>query len=282
MQDLGKTECRLNLILKGEHMTTLSKFYDFYDGPEDREDQFAFYASLFDPHECELLELACGTGIITIELARRGFHITGIDYDPDMLAVAEGKLEKESEDTKRRAQFQCADMKDFALKRQFGAIIIPTNSFGYLYRPEDQQACLRRVYEHLLPKGILVIEERNYTPETLTKMIARCGIERTWEGRVNPQTGEYTMFKTCIRGIDTATQTIYGTTFVDEVQEDGSIKRHVPGGAYFGNRSHYFGKIELELLVESCGFRVKDVWGDCSKGPFVSRSSNIIILAEKG
>jgi 2-polyprenyl-3-methyl-5-hydroxy-6-metoxy-1,4-benzoquinol methylase len=109
-------------------MTTLPEFYDFYDGPEDREDQFNFYASLFDPEKCELLELACGTGIITIELARRGFHITGIDYDEDMPAIASRKLAVEQGDTQGRVQFQRANMKDFSVGRLFGAVIVPTNS----------------------------------------------------------------------------------------------------------------------------------------------------------
>ena len=141
-------------------MTILSKFYDFYDGPEHREDQFEFYTSLFNPDECELLELACGTGIIAIELARRKFQIVGIDYDEDMLAIARRKLAMSDEDTQRRVQFQCADMKDFTISKQFGATIIPTNSFGYLFKLEDQRACLEQVRKHLLPKGRLVIEER--------------------------------------------------------------------------------------------------------------------------
>jgi ubiquinone/menaquinone biosynthesis C-methylase UbiE len=262
-------------------MSTLSKFYDFYDGPEDREDQFDFYASLFHPEKHELLELACGTGIITIELGRRGFHITGIDYDDDMLAVANRKLAKENEDTRNRTQFQRADMKDFTVSKHFGAVIIPTNSFGYLVKLEDQRTCLKRVYEHLLPDGILVIEERHYSPETLTQMIGLRGVESTWEGRVNPQTGRYTMFKDCIRGVDTANQTIYRSTFVDEVQEDGSMKRHVPTGEYFGNRKHYFGKTELQMLVEGCGFKVKSIWGDRFKRPFASRCNSIIVMATK-
>jgi 2-polyprenyl-3-methyl-5-hydroxy-6-metoxy-1,4-benzoquinol methylase len=262
-------------------MTTLSEFYDFYDGPEGREDQFDFYASLFDPEQCELLELACGTGILTIELARRGFHITGIDYDDAMLAVANRKLAKENEDIQKRVQFQLGDMSDFSAEKHYGAVIIPTNSFGYLFRLENQQACLKRVHQHLLPQGVLVIEERHYTAETLTEMRGRRGIERTWEARVNPETGKYTMFRTCIRGIDTANQTIYCSTFIDEVQEDGSVKRHVPTVSYFGNRSHYFGKTELQLLVESCGFKVEDIWGDCSRRPFASQSRSIIVVAEK-
>lgn len=262
-------------------MTNLSKFYDFYDGPEHREDQIEFYNSLFDPDECELLELACGTGIITIELARRKFQITGIDYDKDMLALAKRKLDKTDEVTQRRVHFQCANMKNFAASKQFGAIIISTNSFGYLYKLEDQRECLERVRKHLLPHGKLIIEEQYYPLEVLQRMKNLLGIEKTLDGRENPQTGKYTMFKDCIRWIDSAQQIIYRNTFVDEVQEDGTLKRYVPPMTYFGNRQHYFSKVELQLLVENCGFNVKEIWGDRAKRPVGSRSTSIIIMAEK-
>jgi len=209
-------------------VSSLSKFYDFYDGPEHREKQFEFYSSLFDPDECELLELACGTGIVTIELARRGFQIVGIDYDEDMVAIAKRKLDQTDEDTQKRVQFHCSNMKDFTVSKQFGAIIIPTNSFGYLFKLEDQRACLEQVRKHLLPTGKLVIEERYYSLDTLHQMKNLLGVERSWTGSVNPQTDKYTMFMDCTRWIDSAQQTIYRSTFVDEVQEDGTMKRYVP------------------------------------------------------
>jgi ubiquinone/menaquinone biosynthesis C-methylase UbiE len=267
--------------IKERIMSSLSKFYDFYDGPEHREDQFEFYTSLFDPDECELLELACGTGIITIELARRKFQIAGIDYDEDMLAIAESKLVLLDEDTQRRVQFHCADMKDFTVNKKFGAIIIPTNSFGYLFNLEDQRACLKQVRKHLLPKGKLVIEERFFSLDALHQMKNLLGVERAWTGRINPKTGKYTMFIDCIRWIDSAHQNIYRSTFVDEVQEDGTMKRYVPSKTYFGNTQHYFSKTELQLLIESSGFKVNEIWGDRAKRPFGSRSNNLIIMAEK-
>jgi len=262
-------------------MSALSEFYDFYDGPEDRKDQLDFYASLFDQQKSELLELACGTGIITLELARRGFYITGIDYDDDMLNIAKRKASLENADVQKRVQFLLGNMKDFVIGKIYDAIIIPTNSFGYLFKFEDQISCLQHVSNHLPPHGILVIEERYRSPERLTQMINLRGVERTWEGRINPQTGKYTMYKDCIRWIDFASQTIYRTAWIDEVQEDGSIKRYTSDSGYFGSRNHYFTKIELQLLIERCGFNIKDVWGDLTKQPFNSQSNSIIIFAEK-
>jgi len=112
-------------------MSRLSKFYDFYDGPEHREEQFEFYTTLFDPEECELLELGCGTGIITLELARRGFRIVGIDHDQDMLAIAKNKLGKTEKDIQTRVQFLCADMKNFTVNKQFVACAPPGNQKAF-------------------------------------------------------------------------------------------------------------------------------------------------------
>ena len=262
-------------------MSVLSQFYDFYDGPEDREEQFDFYASLFAPESGELLDLTCGTGIVTIELARRGFRITGLDYDEDMLAIADRKLAAEPAEVRQRISLQLADMKDFTINKRFNAALIPSNSFGYLFKLDDQRACLKRIAEHLQPGGILVIEERYFSPEGVTRMVNLRWVERTWTSRINPQTGKYTMFRDCIQWIDPASQTIVSSVFVDEVQEDGTIKRYVPTTTYFGHRKHYFNPIELRLLVESCGFQVTEFWGDPSKGKFTSQSRSMILVAEK-
>lgn len=262
-------------------MSNLSKFYDFYDGPEGREAQFDFYASLLDSAQGRSLELACGTGIITLELARRGYRITGLDYDEDMLTKANWKLASEDADVQKRVNFQHADMKHFSLKQRFGAAFIPTNSFGYLLKLQDQRASLECVREHLLPGGVLAIEEPYYSPENLVQMANMQGVERTWESRINPQTGKYTMFKSCIRHIDFASQTIFQTTFVDEVQEDGTIVRYVPDAPYFGNTKYYFGKNELQLLVESCGFTVREIWGGYAGQPITNQNNHIILVAEK-
>lgn len=46
---------------------------------------------LRDSHDRTVLDAGCGTGRVAIELARRGFTVTGVDADPDMLAVAREK-----------------------------------------------------------------------------------------------------------------------------------------------------------------------------------------------
>ena len=64
---------------EGSTRVSWASFYDFYDGPEHRQSQIQMYRRLAGEAGGSVLELACGTGIITLELARAGFEVTGGD-----------------------------------------------------------------------------------------------------------------------------------------------------------------------------------------------------------
>ena len=259
---------------------TFASFYDFYDGPEHRQDQLGMYTSLASEAGGNVLELACGTGIITLALARAGLDVTGLDISPDMLRVTKEKTAREEKMVQSRVRFTEGDMKDFQLDERFDCVLIPCNSFGHLTAPEDRQSCLRSVREHLRPGGRLVVEERNYTPELLMRMFARRPAITAQMSRVNPATGKHTMFNWATTHIDFATQTIYARRFIDEVQDDGTVKRYLSadGGTHC---THYFNRFELQLLIEQARFTVRDLWGDHNRQPLGSRSTNMIFVADR-
>lgn len=262
------------------HRVTFASFYDFYDDPEYRQDEIQMYRDLASEAGDSVLELACGTGLISIELARAGHRVTGLDISPDMLQVARRKVSQEDTDARSRLSLVEADMKDFKLDGMFDGILIPNNSFGYLTALADQQTCLRAVYEHLEPQGLMVIEERNYTPKTLMGMLQRRAAIVVHRAGVNPATGRYTTYNAMTHGIDFVTQTIYSRAFIDEVQDDGTMKRYMrdDGGA---SRSHYFTQLELRLLIEQAGFVVKALYGGDAKEALTAESYSMIFVAEK-
>ncbi len=100
-----------------------------------------------------VLELACGTGRVTVPLAEDGVEIVGLDRDPAMLAGA-----RERRGGGRWPWWVAADMRRFAFSHRFAAVIVPYNSFQLLVRPSDAQACLRRMRGHLGPGGIVGLE----------------------------------------------------------------------------------------------------------------------------
>jgi SAM-dependent methyltransferase len=109
------------------------------------------------PPGTEVLELACGTGRVTLPLAAAGVEVVGVDIDPAVLAVARRRRD--------RAEWPllvAADMRRFALRRRFGAVIIPYNSFQLLTDPADAAACLAGVCDHLAPAGSFALEVTDF------------------------------------------------------------------------------------------------------------------------
>ena len=100
-----------------------------------------------------VLELACGTGRVTLPIARAGIEIAGLDNAPAMLDIARRKAAAEGLDI---AWFE-ADMRHFDLDRRFGLVIVPYRSFLHLLTDEDQAACLSAVFRHLESGGRLAL-----------------------------------------------------------------------------------------------------------------------------
>jgi len=259
---------------------SFASFYDFYDAPEYRKAQLAFYLGLARETGDPILELASGTGIITLELAREGFTVTGIDVSPDMLFVAREKLAREKPAIQQRIEYVEGDMADFDLGKEFRAILIPTNSFGYLTTMDAQKRCLATAYRHLSSGGTIVIEERLYTPDVLVKMQARRAVPTIQTARVNPASGKYTTFHWITTHIDLTRQIIHSTRFVEEVEPDGTVRRIVPEGG--GKTSiHFFNTFELQLLLEQAGFEIVHIWGGHDQQPIASTSNSMIFVARK-
>lgn len=261
------------------HQVTFASFYDFYDDPEYRQDELQMYRDLASEAEDSVLELACGTGVITIQLARTGLRVTGLDISPDMLQVAQKKVLQEDPDVRSRISLVEADMKDFKLNDMFDGVFIPNNSFGCLTALADQKTCLQTIHEHLDPQGLMVIEERNYTPKILMEMLQRRAAITVHRAAINPATGKYTTYNSITHNIDFVTQTIYSRQFIDEIQDDGTVKRYIrtDGGV---SRAHYFNQFELRLLIEQAGFVVKALYGD-AKEILTAESYSMIFVAEK-
>lgn len=103
-----------------------------------------------------LLDLACGTGSMTLELARRGYDMIGVDASPDMLARAfERKLESEfSSDP----LFLLQDMRSFELYGTVGAVTCCLDSVNYLVDDGALEECFACVHNYLDPDGLFIFD----------------------------------------------------------------------------------------------------------------------------
>lgn len=112
-----------------------------------------FYAS-FVPSGGSVLELACGTGRLTVPLAGRGFTVAGLDNSQAMLDAAQAKADAHGV----CPIFLFGDMRDFALGTRFDLIFLPNNSLGHLHTLAEIQSCFASVRRHLSPSGRFVVD----------------------------------------------------------------------------------------------------------------------------
>ena len=94
-----------------------------------------------------VLDLACGTGSLSMLLAEHGYRVIGADLSEEMLAEAEQKARDLPEDI--RPFFICQPMQRLRLAEPADAVICALDSLNYLMRPDDCRKTFRRVYDAL-------------------------------------------------------------------------------------------------------------------------------------
>lgn len=106
------------------------------------------------PAGAAVLDLACGPGRHSLELARRGHTVTGVDVTPAFVDTASKLAEQQG----LSARFVCEDMLHFREEDTFDAAFVFSTSFGYFEDPADDIAVLRNVRASLHDGGVLLME----------------------------------------------------------------------------------------------------------------------------
>lgn len=113
-------------------------------------------------HPKTVLELACGTGSLSLELAKRGYSVLGSDLSEDMLMQASEKAYAMEEN---RPFFILQPMQELALPEPVDLIVCCLDSLNYVTDPEDAKETFRRALLSLNPGGMLIFDIN--TPEKL-------------------------------------------------------------------------------------------------------------------
>ena len=101
-----------------------------------------------------VLDLACGTGSLTLELSKRGYEMIGVDASPDMLCAAQEKCAKAGAEV----LFLCQPMEALDLYGTVNAAVCTLDSLNHITDPDTLREVLRRVSLFLEPGGLFVFD----------------------------------------------------------------------------------------------------------------------------
>ncbi|MBE6635168.1 MAG: class I SAM-dependent methyltransferase [Ruminococcaceae bacterium] len=175
----------------------LAPFYDRFNGDIDYAKWADFIESVIKKEYTEgtpslVLDLGCGTGSMTLELAKRGYDMTGIDYSPEMLDIARGRGEECGLSDKML--WLCQDMRGFELYGTVDVTVSCLDALNHLVARGDLDKCLSLVHNYLIPNGLFIFDingkgkfERVYGRETYA--MEDDGALCIWQNYYNEKSG---------------------------------------------------------------------------------------------
>ena len=134
------------------------------------------------------VDLACGTGSVTMLLAQKGLAVTAVDLSEDMLCVASQKAMEAG----LPVRFVCQNLRDLWLPRGVDLAVCALDSLDYITDPADCEAAIHRTYRALNPGGCFIFDVN--TPEKLRAMDGQVFLDEdddvycVWRGEFDPQT----------------------------------------------------------------------------------------------
>lgn len=238
-----------------EQIYSDGKHYDRLFPSSQRRPQF--WITQAQQYGDPILELACGTGRISIPLAQEGHCVTGIDTSPPMLEEARHKATQANV----TIDLHESDMRDFHLNKQFSLILLPNNTLCHLLTLNDFESCMTCVKKHLSPTGKFVVEV--FVPDL--NLLLEDPDERSVFSKYPHPNGKGTVTVTVTSTYDPATQIKYNKTFHKMPDQKEEIEGTLTMRMYFPQ--------ELDALFKYNGFQILHKYGDHNRTPFTATSS---------
>jgi SAM-dependent methyltransferase len=246
-----------------------SEFFDetaaFYDATYEQRaiDDVEFWVDRATAADGPVLEVACGTGRVYLELLEAGVDADGFDASTEMLSV----LRERAAQRGLEPTVWAGDMRNPNVDRTYDLVIVPFRSFLHLLEIEDQLEALEEFHDLLAPGGELVIAF--FAPD----FDVICPTYGEWqESTVTVDETEYT-----VRNY---------TELVDEIEllVEGTQEIVGPDGDQVLESSFHLNlvsKREFELLLDRSPFQEYSVYGDFDLDPLESASQEMVWIIER-
>ena len=205
--------------------------------------------------KARILDLACGWGRHSIELARAGFRVTGADLSETLLARAR----KRAQATGVEVEWVRADMREIPWTGEFDAVLSLFSSLGYFLSDQEDLRVLRAAHRALRPGGWLLLETMHRD-----HLVGDYAERDWWE----TEDGTFVWVE---RELDA----------VEGVSREWLRWRK---GEQAGEKFHALrvrNATEWDALLRTAGFEPVEWYGDWELAPFLHTSEDLIVLARR-
>ena len=201
-----------------------------------------FYKEILEREGCRprtAVDLACGTGSVTLLLAREGLNVIGVDLSAEMLCIASQK----AQELEQPPLFVCQDLSRLWLPRGVDLAVCALDSLDYITDPAACAEAIRRVYRVLNPGGIFIFDVN--TPQKLRAMDAQVFLDEdddvycVWRGSFDEKTN------ICSYGMDL-------------FQREGEVWHR----SFEEHQEYAYSEEQLRSYLEAAGFNSIRVYAD--------------------
>lgn len=201
-----------------------------------------------------VLDLCCGIGRHSLEFARQGMDVVGVDRTAGFIEQARQVAERDNLDV----QFVVGDMREYCVRENFNVVLNLFGSFGYFDDPQDDRKVVKNMFASLQPGGKLLIETMG------KEILARQFLERDWT-----EVGDLLLLseKTICpawRSVQTRWIAIKGT---QRFEYQVSVRS--------------YSAVELASLLSTCGFAQVGVYGDLDGSAYDQAAKRLVVVGHK-
>lgn len=206
-----------------------------------------------------LLDLACGTGTMSVQMAKRGYEVIGIDNSPEMLSEAREKAYEAKEDI----LFLCQDMCDIDLYGTVECTICLLDSLNHLESEEELLSAFKGVSLFTVPGGMFIFDvntqyKHKYVLGNNTFVYDNDDVYCVWQN-------EY----------DDESKTV--EIFLDFFEEENGLYRR--SSEYFTECA--FSDETIRRLLKEAGFSDVKAYGELSRNAPSETEERIFYVARK-
>jgi SAM-dependent methyltransferase len=252
----------------------IAKYYDAaYAAKQDLVD-LPFYLDLAAQSRGPILELACGTGRVTLPIARQGKEICGVDNSLSMLEVLNENLAREPEPVRQRVTVHQGDMRTVRLNRKFPLVIIPFRPMQHMFTIEDQVAALQTAAAHFTDDGVLAFDVFYPKFDSVWTEVGEEIQEMEWPSAADPAKIVRRFFRK--DSIDKINQIFY-FTFIFRTYRSGELILEETEAFQLG----YYTYPHLRALFQLAGLEPIAEYGSFAKTPLDNTAEQMIFLLRK-